>query len=65
MRVNLAGIPTEAQSKFMDLNSCHFRFSMDFASYGFSWELVSYMRLRSALYVGLCLHSIAQCPLSK
>ena len=51
MRVNLAGIPTEAQSKFMDLNSCHFRFSMDLASYGLSWELKSYMRRRSALYV--------------
>ena len=25
--------------------------SMDFASYGLSWELVSYMRLPSALYV--------------
>ena len=37
---------------------------MDFASYGLSWELVSYMRLRSALYVGPCL-PIAQCPLSK
>ena len=52
--VNLAGIPAETQSKFMHLNSCHFRFSMDFASCGLS-----------ALYVGPCLHSSAQCPLSK
>ena len=39
--VSLASIPTEIQSKFMDLNSCHFRFSMAFASYGLSWELVA------------------------
>ena len=36
----------------MELNSCHFRFFVGFASYGLSWELVSYMRRRSALYVG-------------
>ena len=50
--VSLAGIPTKTQSKFTDLNSCHFRFPMDFASYGLPWR-------RSALYVGPCLHSIA------
>ena len=35
--------------------------SMDFASYGLSWELVSYMR-RSALYFCPCLHSSAPKP---
>ena len=53
------------QIKVVDLNSCHFRFSMGFASNGLSWVVLGTRLLRAAAAMGACLHSSAQCPLSK